>query len=165
EVLRRELRQMEGGWFSASAVERSRTRLDRLGFFEEVNVETPTVPGSTDQIDVNYSVTERPSGNLMVGLGYAQSSGILFNASVSQDNFLGSGKRVSVAFNNSNVNTVYSFSYLNPYYTIDGVSRGFGAFFRETDAGEANIIDYSVDTFGVNVNYGIPINEFDTVRL
>ena len=165
EVLRRELRQMEGGWFSASAVERSRTRLDRLGFFEEVNVETPTVPGSTDQIDVNYSVTEQPSGNLMVGLGYAQSSGILFNASVSQDNFLGSGKRVSVAFNNSDVNTVYSFSYLNPYYTIDGVSRGFGAFYRETDAGEANITDYSADTFGANVNYGIPINEFDTVRL
>lgn len=165
EVLRREMRQMEGGWFSASAVERSRTRLDRLGFFEEVNVETPTVPGTTDQVDVNYSVTERPSGNLMVGVGYSQSSGILFNTSVSQDNFLGSGKRVSLAFNNSDVNTVYSFSYLNPYYTIDGVSRGFGLFYRETDAGEANISDYAVDTFGGNVSYGIPINEFDTVRL
>lgn len=165
EVLRREMRQMEGGWFSAAAVERSRTRLDRLGFFEEVNVETPTVPGTTDQVDVNYSVTERPSGNLMVGVGYSQSSGILFNTSVSQDNFLGSGKRVSLAFNNSDVNTIYSFSYLNPYYTIDGVSRGFGLFYRETDAGEANISDYAVDTFGGNVSYGIPINEFDTVRL
>lgn len=165
EVLRREMRQMEGGWFSSSAVERSKTRLDRLGFFEEVNVETPTVPGSTDQVDVNYAVTERPSGNLMVGLGYAQSSGILFNASVSQDNFLGSGKRVSFAFNNSDVNTVYSFNYLNPYYTIDGVSRGFGLFYKETDAGEANVAEYEVDTFGGNVSYGIPINEFDTVRL
>jgi outer membrane protein insertion porin family len=165
EVLRREMRQMEGGWFSSSAVERSKTRLDRLGFFEEVNVETPTVPGTTDQVDVNYSVTERPSGNLMVGVGYAQSSGILFNASVTQDNFLGSGKRVSLAFNNSDVNTVYSFSYLNPYYTIDGVSRGFGMFYKETDAGEANLADYTVDTFGGNVNYGIPINEFDTVRM
>jgi outer membrane protein insertion porin family len=165
EVLRREMRQMEGGWFSSSAVERSKTRLDRLGFFEEVNVETPTVPGTTDQVDVNYSVTERPSGNLMVGVGYAQSSGILVNASVTQDNFLGSGKRVSLAFNNSDVNTVYSFSYLNPYYTIDGVSRGFGMFYKETDAGEANLADYTVDTFGGNVNYGIPINEFDTVRM
>ncbi|MBI5463199.1 MAG: outer membrane protein assembly factor BamA [Gammaproteobacteria bacterium] len=165
EVLRREMRQMEGGWFSTSAVERSKTRLDRLGFFEEVNVETPTVPGTTDQVDVNYAVTEQPSGNLMVGVGYAQSSGILFNASVTQDNFLGSGKRVSLAFNNSDVNTVYSFSYLNPYYTIDGISRGFGLFYKETDAGEANIADYSLDTFGGNVNYGIPINEFDTVRL
>ncbi|MFP5505818.1 MAG: outer membrane protein assembly factor BamA [Gammaproteobacteria bacterium] len=165
EVLRREMRQMEGGWFSAAAVERSRTRLDRLGFFEEVNVETPTVPGSTDQVDVNYSVTEMPSGNLMVGLGYAQSSGFLFNASVSQDNFLGSGKRVSVAFNNSDVNTVYSFSYLNPYYTIDGVSRGFGAYYRTTDASEANLADYTADTYGGNVSYGIPLNEYDTVRL
>lgn len=165
EVLRREMRQMEGGWFSTSAVERSKTRLDRLGFFEEVNVETPTVPGTTDQVDVNYSVTERPSGNLMVGVGFAQSSGILFNASVTQDNFLGSGKRVSLAFNNSDVNTVYSFSYLNPYYTLDGISRGFGMFYKETDAGEANLADYSVNTFGGNVTYGVPINEYDSLRL
>lgn len=165
EVLRRELRQMEGGWFSSSAVERSKTRLDRLGFFEEVNVETPTVPGTTDQVDVNYSVTERPSGNLMVGVGYAQSSGVLFNASVTQNNFLGSGKRVSVAFNNSQVNTIYSFDYLNPYYTIDGISRGFGLYFKETNATRANISRYALNTFGGNVSYGIPINEFDTVRL
>jgi len=165
EVLRREMRQMEGGWFSTSAVERSKVRLDRLGYFEEVNVETPTVPGTNDQIDVNYSVTERPSGNLMVGLGYAQSSGLLFNASVTQDNFLGSGKQVGFSFNNSDVNTIYSFNYLNPYHTIDGVSRGFGAFYRETDAEEANLSDYSADTLGGNVNYGIPINEFDRVRL
>jgi outer membrane protein insertion porin family len=165
EVLRREMRQMEGGWFSAAAVERSRTRLDRLGFFEAVNVETPTVPGSTDQIDVNYSVTERPSGNLMVGVGYAQSSGFLFNTSVTQDNFLGSGRRVSVMFNNSDVNTVYSFSYVNPYYTIDGVSRGFGAYYRTTDAGEANLSDYTADTYGGNIGYGIPLSEHDTLRL
>lgn len=165
EVLRREMRQMEGGWFSASAVERSRTRLDRLGYFEEVNVETPTVPGTSDQIDVNYSVTERPAGNLMVGLGYAQSSGVLFNASVTQDNFLGTGKRVGVAFNNSRINTVYSFNYLNPYYTIDGVSRGFGAYYRTTDARAANLSSYTADTLGSNVSYGIPINEFDSVRL
>ncbi len=164
EVLRREMRQMEAGWFSASAVERSRERLDRLGYFDEVNVETPTVPGSPDLVDVNFSVTERPSGNLMVGLGYAQSSGILFNASVTQDNFLGSGKRVNFAFNNSRVNTIYSFSYTNPYYTIDGVSRGFGGFYRETDASEANIADYFIDSFGGNVNYGIPINEYDAIR-
>jgi outer membrane protein insertion porin family len=165
EVLRREMRQMEGGWFSAAAVERSRTRLDRLGFFEAVNVETPTVPGSTDQIDVNYSVTERPSGNLMVGVGYAQSSGFLFNTSVTQDNFLGSGRRMSVMFNNSDVNTVYSFSYVNPYYTIDGVSRGFGAYYRTTDAGEANLSDYTADTYGGNIGYGIPLSEHDTLRL
>jgi outer membrane protein insertion porin family len=164
EVLRREMRQMEAGWYSAEKVERSRTRLDRLGYFEEVNVETPTVPGTTDQLDVNYSVTETSSGSITAGLGFSQSSGVLFNASVQQDNFLGSGKRVSFTFDNSEVNTIYSFAYVNPFWTIDGVSRGFGAFYRETDANEANLADYSTDSRGVNVNFGIPVNEYDTVR-
>jgi outer membrane protein insertion porin family len=165
EVLRREMRQMEAGWFSASKVERSRTRLQRLGYFEEVNVETPGVPGTTDQVDVNYSVTETSSGNITAGAGFSQSSGVLFNASISQDNFLGTGKRVSFAFNNSKINTVYSFSYLNPYYTINGVSRGVGFFYRKTDADEANISDYSTDAYGANISFGVPINEFDTIRL
>ncbi|NNG12700.1 MAG: outer membrane protein assembly factor BamA [Halobacteria archaeon] len=165
EVLRREMRQMEAGWFSAEKVERSRERLQRLGYFEDVNVETPTVPGTTDQVDVNYSVTETSSGSITAGLGYSQSSGLLFNASVSQDNFLGSGKRVSFAFNNSDVNTLYSFSYTNPYYTIDGISRGFGMYYRETDADEANLSDYTTDSFGVNVSFGIPITEFERIYL
>ena len=165
EVLRREMRQMEAGWFSAEKVERSRTRLQRLGFFEDVNVETPAVPGTTDQVDVNYSVTETSSGNITAGAGYSQTSGILFNASVSQDNFLGSGKRVSFAFNNSKVTTVYSFYYTDPYYTINGISRGFGLFYKKTDADQANISSYTTDTYGANVNYGIPINEFDTIRV
>jgi len=164
EVLRREMRQMEGGWYSAEKVERSRTRLDRLGFFEDVNVETPTVPGTTDQLDVNYSVTETSSGSITAGMGFSQSSGVLFNASVQQDNFMGSGKRVSFAFDNSSVNTIYSFNYVNPYWTIDGVSRGFGAFYRETDASEANLANYTTDTRGVNVNFGFPVNEYDTIR-
>ena len=164
EVLRREMRQMEAGWFSAEKVERSRTRLQRLGYFEDVNVETPTVPGTTDQVDVNYSVTEQSSGSITAGLGYAQTSGLLFNASISQNNFLGSGKRVSFTFNNSDVNTVYNFAYTNPYYTIDGVSRGFGLFFRETDADEANLSDYTTDAYGANLSFGIPVNEYDTIR-
>ncbi|MDH3901283.1 MAG: outer membrane protein assembly factor BamA, partial [Gammaproteobacteria bacterium] len=146
-------------------VERSRTRLQRLGYFEEVNVETPSVPGTTDQVDVNYSVTETSSGNITLGAGFSQSSGVLFNASISQDNFLGSGKRVSFSFNNSKINTVYSFSYVNPYYTINGVSRGIGFFFRKTDADEANVSDYSTDAYGANISFGVPINEFDTIRL
>jgi len=164
EVLRREMRQMEGGWYSAEKVERSRTRLDRLGYFEDVNVETPTVPGTTDQLDVNYSVTETSSGSISAGVGFSQSSGVLFNASVQQDNFLGSGKRVSFTFDNSSVNTVYSFAYVNPFWTIDGISRGFGAFYRETDANQANLTNYSTDTRGADVNFGIPVNEYDTVR-
>ena len=164
EVLRQEMRQLEGGWFSAEKVERSRTRLQRLGYFEGVNVETPAVPGSTDQVDVDYSVTEQASGSISLGIGFSQTSGIILNGSVTQDNFLGSGRRVSVSVNNSDVSKVFSFSYTNPYYTVDGVSRGFGAFFRDTDADEANIADYSTDTYGVNVTYGFPISEYNSFR-
>ena len=164
EVLRRETRQMEGGWYSTEQVERSRTRIDRLGFFEDVNVETPTVPGTTDQLDVNYSVTETSSGSVTAGAGFSQSSGVLFNASVQQENFLGTGKRVSFTFDNSEINTVYRFAYTNPYWTVDGVSRGFGLGYRKTDADEANLSDYSTDTRNVDINFGIPINEYDTIR-
>jgi outer membrane protein insertion porin family len=164
EVLRREMRQLEGGWYSAEQVERSRTRLDRLGYFENVNVETPPVPGTTDQLDVDYSVEEVSSGSITAGLGFSQTSGLLFNASVSQNNFLGSGKRVSFTFNNSDINTIYRFSYVNPYWSIDGVSRGFGVFYRETDAAEANLSDYGTNSRGADVNWGIPINEYDTIR-
>jgi outer membrane protein insertion porin family len=162
EVMRQEMRQMEGGWFSAKKVERSRTRLQRLGYFSAVNVETPAVPGTTDQVDVNYSIEEQPSGSISVGVGFSQTSGVLLNGSISQDNFLGSGRRVSAAINNSSVNRVYSFSYSNPYYTVDGVSRGFGVFYRETDAEEADIADYSTDTYGANILYGFPVNEYDS---
>jgi len=164
EVLRREMRQMEGGWYSTEQVERSRTRIVRLGFFEDVNVETPTVPGTTDQLDVNYSVTETSSGSVTAGAGFSQSSGVLFNASIRQENFLGTGKQVAFTFDNSEINTVYRFSYVNPYWTVDGVSRGFSLGYRKTDADEANLSDYSTDTRNADINFGIPINEYDTIR-
>ena len=164
EVLRREMRQMEGGWIDTAKVDRSRDRLDMLGYFEGVNVETKPVPGTTDQVDVEFSVREKPSGNLMAGIGYSSGSGAVFSTSVSQENFMGSGKRVGFAFNNSDVNTVYSVSYLNPYYSVDGVSRGFSLYSRETDAGEANISRYVLDSLGGNVTWGVPINEYDKVR-
>jgi outer membrane protein insertion porin family len=161
EVMRREMRQMESAWISTSKVKRSQTRLEKLGYFQEVNVETPAVPGTTDQVDVNYTVVERASGNLMAGIGYAQTQGLIFNLSLSQDNFLGTGKRVSLAFNNSQVQQVYSISYTNPYWTVDGVSRGFDLYKRSIDAAEANITDYTTDRVGGALNFGIPINEFD----
>lgn len=166
EVVRREIRQMEGGWISTDQVNRSRVRLQRLGYFEGVNVETPAVPGLDDQVDVNYTVKERSSfGSLMAGVGFSQSQGVLLNASVTQDNFLGTGKRVSAQINNSRVNTIYSFSYTNPYYTLDGVSRGFRLFSRKTDAGQANVGDFTADAFGGSVNYGIPLSEYDSARV
>ncbi|NIR32067.1 MAG: outer membrane protein assembly factor BamA [Gammaproteobacteria bacterium] len=164
EVLRREVRQMESGWFSTEKVKLSRQRLNRLGFFEEVNVETPAVPGSTDQVDVNFSVTERRSGSLQVGVGYGQTSGVLLNASVVQNNVLGTGKRLSLTANTSDVSTVYDFSWTNPYYTINGVSRTLGLTYRRTDAEEANLSEWTLDTANGRISYGVPLAEFDTFR-
>ncbi|PHS71320.1 MAG: outer membrane protein assembly factor BamA [Cycloclasticus sp.] len=163
EVLRREIRQMEAAPISTSAVEQSKARLSRLGHFDEVDVETPAVPGTTDQVDVKYTVKEKSSGNITAGAGFSQSQGIVLNASISQNNFLGTGKRVSASFNNSEVNTVYSLGYTNPYYTIDGVSRGFNISYRTTDAEQANSSDYSTETFNMGVNFGIPLNESDRI--
>lgn len=165
EVLRREMRQMESAWISTKDVKRSQERLERLNYFDNVTVETPLVPNHSDLVDLNISVVERPSGNLMAGVGFSQSQGVLFNASIQQDNFLGSGKRVGFAFNNSRVNTLYSLSYFNPYIDIDGVSRGFNLFYRTTDAQEANLSRYTTDIYGASMVYGIPISEFNSIRL
>jgi len=167
EVLRREMRQMEAAWASTTKIERSKTRLERLGYFQEVNVETPAVPGTADQIDVNYNVVEKPSGNLMAGVGYSQAQGIIFNASVTQDNIFGSGKRVNITFNNSNVNTIYKLGYLNPYTTLNGVSSGFDISYRSTNtnAFQGNFTSYSSDAFDAGVNLGVPLGEFSSLRL
>lgn len=164
EVLRREMRQMESSWASTSQIERSKTRLERLGYFDSVNVETPLVPGTADQIDVNYSVTEKSSGNLMAGVGFSQTQGIVFNANISQDNIFGSGKRVNLAFNNSNISTEYSFGFLNPYFTTDGVSLGYDLGYRTRNAAQANISKYYTNVIYGGVNLGIPLNEFDRLR-
>ena len=165
EVIRREFRQMEGAWISTSKLNRSQVRVQRLGYLDQVTLETPMVPGSSDEVDVNMSVTERPSGSLMVGLGYSGGEGMLFNASVSQDNFLGTGKRISTEVNTSKANKIYSFSHTNPYYTLDGVSRSVRLSYRKTDAAEANLANYIANVWGGSVTYGFPMSEYDTVRL
>ncbi len=164
EVLRREMRQMESSWASSSKIERSKTRLERLGYFEEVNVETPPVAGTSDQIDVNYSVVEKPNGNLMAGIGFSQTQGIVLNANISQDNVFGSGKRVNLAFNNSDYLTQYQFGFFNPYFTLDGISFGYDLGYTVRDATQVNLANYSTDVINTGVNFGIPINEFDRLQ-
>lgn len=165
EVVRRQMRQQESSWISTARVEQSKNRIQRLGYFEDVNVETIPVPGTTDQVDLAFDVTEQSSGNLSAGLGFSQSDGLVFSANVSQQNFLGSGKQVSFSFNNSDVNTVYSFGYTNPFATVDGISQGFSAYYRETDANEANVAGFNTDNFGGSVNFGIPIAEDNRIGL
>ena len=164
EVLRREMRQMESAIASTTKIERSKIRLQQLGFFEQVTVETPPVVGATDEMDVNYKVVEKASGNMMAGFGFSQTQGLVLNASISQNNVLGSGKRVDLNFNNSDVTTVYSFGFYNPYFTDDGVSLGYNLNWRETNSRNANTAFYSMDTAGASMNFGIPVNETDRLR-
>jgi outer membrane protein insertion porin family len=164
EVLRREFRQMESAWFSGEQVKRSRERLQRLGFFETATIETPAVAGSADQVDVETTVKERPGGTLTAGIGYSQSQGVLFNASIIQDNFLGTGKRVALAFNNSDVNTIYALSYTNPYFTPEGISRGFTVRYRSTDFTELTTSQYLTDVLIGGVNFGVPVTETDRIN-
>ena len=165
QVLRREMRQMEGGWASTYLIDQSKTRLERLGFFKEVNVETVTVPGTDDLIDVNYSVEEQPSGSVTASLGFSQSSGIILGGSISQNNFFGTGNRVSVGANRSDYQTSLSFGFLDPYFTVDGMSLGYNAFYRTTDYDEldVDVTSYAVDSFGGGFNFGYPVS--DTSRI
>jgi len=164
EVLRREMRQMESSWASTAKIERSKTRLERLGYFESVNVETPPVVGTSDQIDINYSVVEKSSGNLSAGVGFSQVQGIVFNANISQDNVFGSGKRINLAFNNSRVATRYNFGYFDPYFTLDGVSFGYNVGYSARNAQQANIANYSTNVMNSGLNFGLPLNEFDRLQ-
>jgi outer membrane protein insertion porin family len=164
EVLRREMRQMEASWASNSKIQRSKTRLERLGYFESVNVETPPVVGTTDQIDVNYTVVEKSSGNLSAGVGFSQVQGIVLNANIAQNNVFGSGKQVNIAFNNSSYITSYQFGFHNPYFTTDGVSQGYNLGYTKRNAGAINIANYNTNIANAGINFGIPLNEFDQVR-
>jgi outer membrane protein insertion porin family len=163
EVLRREMRQMEGAPASASAIESSRIRLERLGFFQQAQVETPEVPGHDDLIDVEFSVEEQSSGSIGASFGYAQGTGLILGLNLQQDNFLGTGKRVGIGVNSSQYQDFYNFSYTNPYFTEDGVSRGFNIFYRATDLEEINVARYSTDTFGGAMNFGYPIRETERI--
>lgn len=165
EVLRREMRQMEGGWIASTKVERSRTRLNRLGFFDEVKVATPTVVGATNQVDLDIDVVEKESfGSFNFGIGYGDTQGLTMNTSVDWENFMGSGQRFSINFNNSDVNTVYSIDVTDPYYTLDGVSRNLKLFYKESDSAAANTTDYTSDSYGAGIGFGVPVSEYDTVR-
>ena len=165
EVIRREMRQMEGGWLSSEKLDISQRRLNQLGFFQQVNIDTPQVPGTQDQVDVNVDVTEGLSGSLQAGVGYGSGQGVLLNFSVAQDNVLGTGDRMMLALNNSRVSSLYRLTYTDRYYNVDGVTRYFNASLRETDARRARLSDYGVRAGNLDIGFGIPLNEEDEVRI
>ncbi|MBI3432096.1 MAG: outer membrane protein assembly factor BamA [Hydrogenophilales bacterium] len=164
EVVRREVRQMEGAYYDAAKINLSRDRLNRLGYFNEVNIETPAVQGTTDQVDVNVGVTEKSTGSIMVGAGFSSSEGLVLSGSVSQNNVFGTGNRLSAQINSGSVNKVYALSYTNPYYTIDGVSLGYDLYRRDVDATSlSSVSPYKTSTYGAGARLGLPINERDFI--
>ncbi|MGV8992013.1 MAG: outer membrane protein assembly factor BamA [Thiobacillus sp.] len=164
EVVRREVRQMEGAYYDAEKINLSRDRLNRLGFFNEVNIETPGVSGTTDQVDVNVNVTEKPTGNILLGAGFSSSEGLVLSGSVTQNNVFGTGNRLSAQINSGSVNTVYALSFTNPYFTLNGVSLGYDLYRRDVDSSSLdNVSAYKTSTYGVGMRFGVPLNERDTI--
>ena len=163
EVIRREFRQMEGSWYDGKSIKRSRDRVDRLGFFTKVEVETPEVPGTVDQVDVKLKVEEKPTGNLMLGAGFSQEDKLLLSGSIEQDNFAGTGNDVALTVNTSHRYRTISLSQTIPYFTDDGVSRRYEVFYRTVRPPLINDSDYKVTTIGGNVKFGVPVTEIDRI--
>jgi outer membrane protein insertion porin family len=165
EVIRREMRQFEGAWFSQAAIDRSKIRLQRLGYFENVEIETPRVAGSDDLIDVEVALTERPTGAFQFGVGYSQLQGIITSLSLQQDNFLGTGNRAGINLQNNRYYRRIDLNYTNPFVTDDGLSVGYNASYRELDFGEQNLASYTSDTASFSTFFGLPLTETDTLSL
>lgn len=161
EVVRREVRQLESSWYASNKINRSKERLVRTQYFSDVSVETPAVPGTADQVDLNISVVEQSTGSVQFGAGLSSSEGVVFGITVNQNNFLGTGNRVSAQVNTGKVNTTYSLSYTDPYFTPDGVSRGFDIYRRDVNTSSLRISNYSTSSYGAGVRFGIPLNERD----
>ncbi len=165
EVVRREMRQMEGAWYDAEKINRSRTRVDRLGYFDEVTVQTPAVPGTTDQVDVNFTVKERPTGNLMLGAGFSSSEKVVLSGSVSQENLFGSGKSLGLGINTAKSGRTLSLSFTDPYYTVDGVSLGYDVYHRTYDPSDiSTVARYKSVSSGAGIRLGYPIAEDDAIN-
>ena len=166
DVIRREMRQLEGAWYATDKINRSRERIEKLGYFKDTTVETPPVPGTQDQVDLNVNVTEQSTGSMMLGAGFSSSDGLVLSGGISQNNLFGTGNRLSLQMNGGSVNTVYSLAYTQPYFTQDGISLGYDLYRRDVDTTDLDsVVTYSTSTIGAGVRLGIPISEFDAINL
>jgi len=166
KVLRREMRQFESSWYDESKVERSKFRLTRLQYFSEVDVDTAQVPGTADQVDLNVSVTERNTGKVMLGAGVSSAEGLMGSFNISQSNFAGTGNTVALGISTGSINRTYSLSYTDPYFTEDGVSRGFQIYRRDMNTAKLRGIGtYNTYSYGGGINFGIPLSEKDFLNI
>ncbi|WP_180139032.1 outer membrane protein assembly factor BamA [Acinetobacter sp. YH12043] len=166
EVLRREMRQMESALASNEKIDLSKVRLERTGFFKTVDIKPVRIPGSPDQIDLNVAVEEQHSGTSTLAVGFSQSGGVTFQAGLSQTNFLGTGNSVSIDLSRSETQDYYNLSVMDPYFTIDGVRRGYNLYYRKTKLDDNyNVNNYVTDSFGGGINFGYPIDENQSVSL
>ena len=163
EIVRREFRQLESAWYDSDRIRLSRDRVDRLGFFTEVGIETEPVPGTNDQVDLTVTVAEKPTGNLSIGAGYSQADKLSFIASIKQDNVFGSGNYLGLDLNTSDFSRQFVLSTTNPYFTQDGISRTFDLYYKTTRPFDAQGGDYEIATPGIGVRFGVPFTENDTV--
>jgi outer membrane protein insertion porin family len=163
EVVRREARQFESAWYDAEKIRLSRDRIDRLGYFEEVNVDTAPVPGTADQVDVTYNVKEKATGQFTIGAGYNSTEKLVLSGSISQANVFGSGKTLGLEINTSKSSRTFSVSTVDPYYTVDGVSRSIDVYLRTSKQGSLGLAEVDTDTRGGSMRFGIPFTESDTV--
>jgi outer membrane protein insertion porin family len=164
EVIRREFRQLEGAWYDAARIDRSKVRIIRLNYFDDVNIETPAVPGSPDQVDIDVTVTEKSTGNLLAGVGYSSAEGVILSASVSQNNVLGSGNSLAATINTSKIGRTIALTFVEPYWTPDGISRTLELYDKNVDPSSLPIAQYSSTTYGAAVNFGVPVTETDVVN-
>ena len=165
QVFRREMRLMEGSILASDKLERSKIRIQRLPYVEMVSIDTVPVPGSSTQVDLKVKVEEKLAGSFNIGAGFSQTQGLIFNVGLTQENLFGTGKRLALNINTDRANTIYSGSYTNPYYTIDGISRTVSLSFRDRDATEELINNFQTNSGDLNISYGIPLSEFNTLSL
>lgn len=163
EVIRRELREFENSWYDGQKIKLSRDRVDRLGYFNEVNIETPEVPGTTDQVDVNMSVVEKPTGNISLGAGFSTAEKLTLSGSIQQANAFGSGNTIGLDVNTSKINRTIAFTQTNPYFTDDGVSRTYNLYVRTSRPALVDSGNYTVKTKGGDIRFGVPFTELDTI--
>ena len=163
EIIRREFRQMESSWYDGQRIRSSRDRVDRLGFFTEVTVDTQEVPDNPDQVDINLKVTEKPTNSLSLGVGFSSSENAFLSFGLNQDNFFGTGNSVGVQINTSQYNKIYSVHTTDPYFTEDGVSRTFNLFSKNSRPYSTSTNYYNINSSGLGLSFGVPIAETDTI--